>query len=48
MFNLPKLIAALPVGMRALMRGKLPPIRHKKRPGAKNLARIFRRSESTQ
>lgn len=47
MFNLPKLIAALPVGLRALQRGKLPlpaPL-HKKRPGHANVARIFKRLE---
>ena len=48
MFNLPKIIAAMPVGMRALVRGKLPPIRHKKRPGAENLARIFRRAKESR
>ena len=47
MFNLPKLIAALPVGLRDLQRGKLPlpaPL-HKKRPGHANVARIFKRLE---
>ena len=48
MFNLPKMIGALPVGMRALVRGKLPPIRHKKRPGAQNLGRIFRRAKESR
>jgi len=47
MFNVPKLIAALPIGLRALKRGKLPmpaPF-HKKRPGHENVARIFKRLE---
>ncbi len=48
MFNLPKLLGALPVGLRALLHRKLPPIRHKKRPGAKNVARIFQRWEGEE
>jgi succinate dehydrogenase / fumarate reductase iron-sulfur subunit len=50
MFNIPKLIAALPVGLRALIRGKfpLPAPFHKKRPGSDNIARIFRRMEGSQ
>jgi succinate dehydrogenase / fumarate reductase iron-sulfur subunit len=46
-FNLPKLIAAAPVGIRALFRGKLPwPVPfHHKRPGAKNVGRIFQKLE---
>ena len=46
-FNVPKLIAAAPIGLRALVRGKLPlpaPF-HKKLPGAENITRIFRRLE---
>ena len=46
-FNIPKLMASAPVGLRALVRGKLPkggPLHHK-RPGAKNVERIFRRLE---
>ncbi|MDE2765642.1 MAG: succinate dehydrogenase iron-sulfur subunit [Chloroflexota bacterium] len=46
-FNVPKLMASAPVGIRALVRGKLPkggPLHHK-RPGAKNVERIFRRLE---
>ena len=46
-FNVPKLMASAPVGLRALVRGKLPksgPLHHK-RPGAKNVERIFRRLE---
>ena len=43
MFNLPKLLAAAPLGLRVLVRGKFPwpaPF-HKKRPGAENVHRIF-------
>ena len=44
-FNLPKLIAAAPLGIRVLRRGKFPLPRpfHKKRPGAQNVGRIFKR-----
>jgi succinate dehydrogenase / fumarate reductase iron-sulfur subunit len=47
MFNLPKLLAAAPVGLRTLIRGKfpLPAPFHKKIPGAENVTRIFRRLE---
>ena len=44
-FNLGKLVPSLPVAIRAVLRGKLPPIWHKKRPGAANVGRIFRRTE---
>ena len=50
MFNLPKLLAAAPVGLRALVRGKFPwpaPL-HKKRPGHQNVARIFQRLEGSK
>ena len=49
-FNLPKLLAAAPVGLRALLRGKVPmpgPF-HKKVPGAKNITRIFRQLEDSE
>lgn len=50
MFNLPKLIAAIPVGLRALIRGKfpLPAPFHKKRPGAEHVKNIFKRLEKTK
>ena len=47
-FNVPKLIESAPVGIRALIRGKLPkpgPLHHKLA-GAENISRIFRRWES--
>ena len=49
-FNLPKLISQAPLGIRALMRGKLPkpwPLHHK-RPGAEFVGRIFKRWESNK
>ena len=50
MFNLPKLLAAAPVGLRALVRGKFPwpaPF-HKKRPGAGRIGRLFYRFERSE
>ena len=45
MFNFPALIGLLPVGLRALRRGKLPPIIHKAIPGAEKVRRIFEKLE---
>ena len=43
MFNMLALLNFAPVGLRALRKGKMPPIFHKKIPGAKNVQRIFKR-----
>jgi len=50
MFNLPKLLAAVPIGLRALVRGKfpLPAPFHKKRTGAANVHKIFRSLEGEE
>ena len=45
MFNFPALFGLLPVGLRALRRGKMPPIIHKAIPGAKKIRRIFEKLE---
>ncbi|MDA0988257.1 MAG: succinate dehydrogenase iron-sulfur subunit [Chloroflexi bacterium] len=45
MFNFPALIGLLPVGLRALRRGKMPPIIHKSIPGAEKVRRIFEKVE---
>lgn len=45
MFNFPALFGFLPVGLRALRRGKMPPIIHKAIPGAKKIRRIFEKLE---
>jgi len=45
MFNFPALIGFLPVGLRALRRGKMPPIIHKAIPGAEKVRRIFEKVE---
>jgi len=45
-FNLPKMLSLIPVGIRALLRGKMPPIFHHKRPHADQVRRIFERVES--
>ena len=44
-FNIPKLIAEAPLGIRALIRGKFPKpmFLHHKRPGARNVGKIFQR-----
>ena len=46
MFNIPEMIKLLPVGIRAQLRGKMPPIIHKKNPGQENVRRIFKKVES--
>jgi succinate dehydrogenase / fumarate reductase iron-sulfur subunit len=45
MFNFPALIGFIPVGLRALRRGKMPPIIHKAIPGAEKVRRIFEKVE---
>ena len=45
MFNLPAMLNLAPVGLRALAKGKMPPIFHKMLPNAENVRRIFRRLE---
>ena len=45
MFNFPALMGLLPVGLRALRRGKMPPIIHKAIPGAEKVRRIFEKVE---
>lgn len=45
MFNFPALFGFLPVGLRAIRRGKMPPIIHKAIPGAKKVKRIFEKVE---
>ena len=44
-FNFPALIGFIPVGLRALRRGKMPPIIHKAIPGAEKVRRIFEKVE---
>ena len=48
MFNIKKLLGLLPVGIRAQMAGKRPPIFHKKIPGVQNVRRLFEKAESRQ
>ena len=45
MFNLPAMLNMAPVGLRALLRGKMPPIVHKMLPEVEKVRRIFRRLE---
>jgi len=48
MFNFPALLRFLPVGLRAIRRGKMPPLIHKAIPGAKKVKRIFEKVEGTR
>lgn len=41
-FNLPALLNFAPVGVRALLKGKMPPIFHKVLPNVENIRKIFR------
>ena len=43
--NIKELIKLMPVGLRALRAGKMPPIRHKSIPGVENVRRIFKKVE---
>ncbi len=45
MLNLPALLNLAPVGLRALARGKMPPVVHKMLPNVENVRRLFRRLE---
>ena len=45
MFNMPALLNFLPVGLRALKKGKMPPIFHKMLPNVENVRRLFKRLE---
>ena len=45
MFNLPAMLNMAPVGLRALGKGKMPPIVHKMLPNVENVRRIFRKLE---
>ncbi len=44
-FNVPEMLKLLPIGLRAQLNGKRPPIFHKKNPDQENVRRIFERVE---
>lgn len=46
MFNVPEMLKLAPIGLKAFMRGKMPPITYEKIPGASSIARIFEKVES--
>ena len=46
MFNVKKMLGLLPVGIRALLARKMPPIIHKKIPDVQNVRRIFEKAET--
>ena len=45
MFNVPEMLKLVPVGLRAQLNGKRPPIMHGKNPGQDNVRRIFEKVE---
>ena len=45
LLNLPGMLNMAPVGLRALLKGKMPPIMHKMLPNVENVRRIFKRLE---
>ena len=47
MFNLPALLSFLPVGLRAMTHGKLPPLLHKSVENVQNVRRIFSKVNQT-
>ena len=46
MFNVPKMLGLIPLGLRAQLAGKRPPIFHKSLPGVQGVRRIFDKLES--
>ena len=46
LFNLPALLNFAPVGLRALLKGKMPPIFHKLLPDVERVRRIFKKAQS--
>jgi hypothetical protein len=46
--NLPALMSFLPVGLRALTHGKLPPLIHKNIENVQNLRKLFRKLEVSE
>ena len=45
MFNMPAMLNLAPVGLRALLKGKMPPIVHRMLPNVEQVRRIFRKLE---
>ncbi|MBI2165111.1 MAG: succinate dehydrogenase iron-sulfur subunit [Chloroflexi bacterium] len=48
MMNVPAMLGLAPVGLRALMRGKMPPIFHKPIPNAQAVQKLFKKVEEAQ
>jgi succinate dehydrogenase / fumarate reductase iron-sulfur subunit len=46
MFNVPEMLKLAPIGLKAMMRGKMPPITYEKIPGAGAVTSIFEKVES--
>lgn len=45
--NFKELVKLIPVGLRSLRAGKVPPLKHKPRPGAENVRRIFEKVDGS-
>lgn len=48
LFNIKQMLKLLPVGIESQLKGKRPPILHKKIPGVENVRRLFKMTESKQ
>ena len=46
MFNVPEMLKLAPIGLKAMMRGKMPPITYEKIPGGNAVSRIFEKVEA--
>ena len=46
LFNIREMLKLIPVGIRAQLSGKVPPIIHRKNPGQEHVRRIFKKAES--
>ena len=45
MFNIPEMLKLAPIGLKAMMRGKMPPIFYEKIPGSKNITKLFEKTK---
>ena len=48
LFNIKEMLKLAPVGIKAQLAGKRPPIFHKKNPGVENVRRIFKKVEDRE
>ena len=45
MFNIREMLKLAPIGLKAIMRGKMPPIFYEKIPGSKNITKLFEKTK---